>query len=416
MRKKITVLFMAVVMLFSCTITCFAEGGDGDAETDVIDATKYYYYEFDNDAYRNVYDQLASSAKTFHESATMNASVVTNPDGTTDYIAFNINVTQKNWEVINAGGMQLVLNAFIADNPMYFWISDKFTYQTRTTENNVFYNVDIYCYKEYSVGSTRQILKNSMELTISDYANMASADKTDYENEYIIHNAIIDDASYSETYTTPDQETAWAFSIDGICNVRHKSGTSFAYARTFKAVMDELGIPCIYVEGNEYTPEEKDAESYNSHAWNCVYLDNEWYIIDLAYDDPETTTEKDVLTYKYFNVTSDKASNLKPNYDTLPGIPTCNGTAYSIENIQSGLEKNGLWKKDNYNFLDHALDTYGVSIVLISIGLILLLLVLLVKHIHKRGKKKSVEKIKNTKVTVVDHSDLEKELKKPPLS
>ena len=416
MKKRLFVLFAALMMILFSSFVAMADEAEDTEESTAINGTTYYYDHFDNDAYRNVYDQLVTPAETFHESSTANASVYSDAEGNEYYIAFSINVSKKNWEVINAGGMQLVLNAFIADHPLYFWIKDSFTYQCHTIEGSVFYTVNIFCYKDYAAGASRQVIKNNVDLAISEYALSVSEDSPDYEKAYIVHNAIIDDASYNQTYTQPDDECAWAFSVDGICNGQHKSATSFGYARTFKAVMDELGITCIYVEGNEYTPDDADAASYNTHAWNCVYLDGEWYIIDVAYDDPETTTGKDVLTYNYFNITSEEASDLEPDYDLLPGIPTCNGTAYSIENIQSGLESQGLWEEDNYNFFDHLLDTYGVSVVLISIGLILILIGILIRHMHKRNKKKQADKIKNTKVTVVDHSDLDKELKRPPLS
>lgn len=419
MRKNLLALFLTLIIVFCCSIICLADDSSTETasnESSTIDGTTFYYNNFNNDAYRNVYDQLASMAQSFHESSTANASVYTDADGNVYYIAFTINVSKKNWEVINAGGMQLVLDAFIAENPLYFWISNHFTYQSQNTDGNIFYSVNIFCYEEYSLGSARQVIKNNVDLAISEYASAVSSDRPDYEKAYIVHNDIIEDVSYNQTYTQPDNENAWAFSVDGICNGKHRNATSFGYAKTFKAVMDALGIPCIYVEGNKYTPEEKDSESYNTHAWNCVYLDDEWYIIDVSYDDPETTTGKDVLTYKYFNITSEKASDLEPDYDMLPGIPTCNGTTYSIEKIQADLEAQGLWEKDNYNFFDHILDTYGVSVVLISMGIILILIVILIKHIHKRSKKKQAEKIKNTKVKTIDHSDLDKELKKPPLS
>ena len=62
------------------------------------------------------------------------------------------------------------------------------------------------------------------------------------------------------------------------------------------------------------------------------------------------------------------------------------------------------------------LDRYGLSVVLISVGVILLLIVSLFKNIRKRTKSKKKDKVKKTKTTVVDNSELDDELKKPPLS
>ena len=181
--------------------------------------------------------------------------------------------------------------------------------------------------------------------------------------------------------------------------------------------MDELNIPCIYVEGN--TKESEDADNkavYNTHAWNMVYLDDGWYVVDLAYDDPETTSGKNVLIYDYFNITSEKAKDLEPASDWLPGIPVCNGTAHSLSSIQTVLEQENIWQDDNYNFFDKVLDKYGISVVLISLGLIIILFVALFRHIHNRHKQRKVEKIKNTKTVAIDQSELDNELRRPPLS
>lgn len=67
-------------------------------------------------------------------------------------------------------------------------------------------------------------------------------------------------------------------------------------------------------------------------------------------------------------------------------------------------------------FLDMILDRYGLSVVLISVGVILLLIVSLFKNIRKRTKSKKKDKVKKTKTTVVDNSELDDELRKPPLS
>ena len=147
-----------------------------------------------------------------------------------------------------------------------------------------------------------------------------------------------------------------------------------------------------------------------------VCLDDGWYIVDLAYDDPETTSGKNVLIYDYFNITSEQAKDLTPASDWLPGIPTCKGTMHSINSIQSTLEQENIWQEDNYNLFDKILDRYGLSVVLISIGVILLLIITLIKHIHKRRRKRRIEKIKNTKTIAIDQSELDNELRRPPLS
>ena len=220
-----------------------------------------------------------------------------------------------------------------------------------------------------------------------------------------------------------DDEHGW--SADGVFNSKYQSAVTYGYAKAFKAIMDYVGVPCLYIEGQNSdllddsmdTQKQLKEESYiNNCAWNAVYLGGEWYLINLGLDDPITTTGKEALSYTYFNVTDEQASNLTAITSRLPGIPKCTGTKYCLSKVQADLEADGLWDKSSYNIIDKILDKYGLSVVLISIGLILLLVVMLIKNIHKSRSKKKKEKVKKTKTTVVDNSELDAELRKPPIS
>ena len=60
--------------------------------------------------------------------------------------------------------------------------------------------------------------------------------------------------------------------------------------------MDILGIPCETITGTA---------GGIGHAWNAVMLDDEWYMVDVTWDDPVPDTPGQVL-YGYFNITDEK--------------------------------------------------------------------------------------------------------------
>lgn len=422
MKKKFLVLLMSVAMTVSTfaggnALTVRAEADSSDSEAATIDGKTYYYDQFENDAYRSVYDSIAEAAYKFHNS-TANASQYIDTNEQKTYTAFTVNVSKQDWDVINSGGLDRVIHAFYADHPEYFWLIPDCTYQAISNgeKGSVFYQVSVYCYEDYANGNSRQVIKNNMDIEIANYVAKVSADAPDYEKEYTIHNEIIDSIYYNTEADAYNSKDHWADTIDGVFNTSHKSATSFGYAKAFKAVMDQLDVPCVYIQGNpKQSDETKDAVTYDSHAWNAVYIGGEWYLVDLANDDPITTTGKDVLKYDYFNVTTEHASDLVPNKDFLSNIPNCTGTKYSVDKIREDLEDSGIWTKANYNFFDKILDKYGVSVVLISIGVIIILLVILVKKIHARRVKSKQTKIKNTKVTVIESKELDEQLRRPPL-
>ena len=56
--------------------------------------------------------------------------------------------------------------------------------------------------------------------------------------------------------------------------------------------------------------------SSNSHIWNALYLDNEWYHIDLTWDDPVVSDGSDYLIHDYFLIkTQDLQQKEKTQHD-----------------------------------------------------------------------------------------------------
>lgn len=425
MKNKLLALLLSLVMVFSFSMTAFAaKNGDTEAadssDGSTINGTTYFYDQFDNSAYRSVYSQINEAAADFHNSM-RNASY--NDAGY--YAAFVLSISNKDWEVIGADGLAQVVNAVLADHPEYFWMSDSYVYQQKASGELRYTELTMECYSLYANGSTRSVYVTNYDLTVKNYAALLDDGAVDYEKVYLIHNAIIDKTFYAQDVTAKTDANIYAYTADGVFNSKYASAVTYGYAKAFKAVMDYVGVPCLYVEGQnsdliddsvDTQKQLKEDEYINNCAWNEVYIDGEWYLINLGLDDPVTTTGKNALSYNYFNITNTQASNLTVIPTRLPNIPECTGTTYNIEKVQSELESGGKWVKATYNFMDKILDTYGLSVVLISTGLILILLVALVKKVHKRHKDKKKDNVKKTKTTLVDNSELDEELRKPPIS
>lgn len=58
------------------------------------------------------------------------------------------------------------------------------------------------------------------------------------------------------------------------------------YSRAFKAVMDELGIPCVLIQGSAYSGKTTDGlkAGVEAHMWNAVMLNELWYGVDVTYN------------------------------------------------------------------------------------------------------------------------------------
>ena len=135
----------------------------------------------------------------------------------------------------------------------------------------------------------------------TDVINEVISDSmTAYEKELTIHDWIIQWADYDEEAVSlspvsrpdPDNENPYGLLL-------HKRATCRGYTTTFQLLMDMLDIECITVDGTSQWGESE-------HSWNMVRLDEEWYCVDVTWDDPAGLGLPSVsITHEYFNVTSD---------------------------------------------------------------------------------------------------------------
>ena len=82
------------------------------------------------------------------------------------------------------------------------------------------------------------------------------------------------------------------------------------YAKTVQYLCDVAGIECMVVNGN-------NAQG-STHAWNIVYCDNGYYILDATWGDPITTYGRSsYVRYLFFLANDDMIENTHLNVSTM---------------------------------------------------------------------------------------------------
>ena len=129
-----------------------------------------------------------------------------------------------------------------------------------------------------------QAMREEMKKQLQNYS--------DYDKINEVHYWLVNNIEYDSNL-----EAEEPYSISGA--LTEGKAVCEGYARAFKYIMDGLRIPCILVSGTA-TNSEGQTES---HAWNYVQLDNQWYAVDVTWDDPvivgEGEVPSDAIT-KYF--------------------------------------------------------------------------------------------------------------------
>lgn len=146
---------------------------------------------------------------------------------------------------------------------------------------------------------------------------------TPYEKELAIHDWMIANAQFDyynvshhpDDVPGPDNEDPYGFFYLG-------KGVCCGYASTFQLLMDMVGVNCRSVKGLAGS-EQAD------HVWNMVELDDEWYFVDVSWDDPLTSNPITVQrAHRYFNVTGEYLKSERHTWDES-AVPEACGTKYA---------------------------------------------------------------------------------------
>lgn len=256
-------------------------------EIKTVSMNRYYYEQLDEYG-QKIYDELHN-----------NLDEIKKGDFSIEFgLEFNDLLNSENGSKVLNDSFQVAVNALTMDNPDLYYINiTKICLETRTIKRafSKTHEVTI-CSSEdgvLSAGFENQEYINNTRTTLEGIKGeiiKACKDKTTKDQIRIVHDYLVDTIEYD------GDAGSNIYNIYGAL-VSRKSVCE-GYARTFKYILDDLGIPCIIVCGvgtNTNGETEK-------HAWNYVYLNNNWYAVDVTWDDPIITGGKmnDTIKYAYF--------------------------------------------------------------------------------------------------------------------
>ena len=105
-----------------------------------------------------------------------------------------------------------------------------------------------------------------------------------------IHNYIINNTKYDQDRS---DNKITNYSSDNAYGVLTENyGVCGGYTDTMMLFLERFDIKSIRI-------------SSENHIWNYVYLDDEWFHLDLTWDDPISNDNKDILDDTYFLINSD---------------------------------------------------------------------------------------------------------------
>ncbi len=175
-------------------------------------------------------------------------------------------------------------------------------------------------------------------------ASYTSRDMPAYMKVLIIHDYIIDHCSYatgSDAETNPIYFTAYGALVNGtaVCD---------GYASAAEILFSLCGIENQKVMGTS---------NGTGHAWNMVKIDNEYYHIDVTWDDPVSSSGIQYLIYDYFNLTDSEISADHAWDKSL--YHAANGTSCSYDNTMKYVKSDDTQYVEGYGSFISIFGTYA---------------------------------------------------------
>lgn len=271
-------------------VTPIIDEGNGQNTQTTVKINKYYYNQLDEYA-KIIYKGLEDNIENM-QSGTYKIDFNTQ---------FNDLLNSENGEKKLGVAFQSAWNAFTYDYVDIFYIDvSKLILTTKTTkigkmathkvyvsngDNETYLSDDVM--KISNLQDEIKQLANKRNIIVAQLNGYSQYDQVKY-----LHDWLINTLKYDTTYKK-----------DNIHNVygafKNQEVVCEGYARTFKYILDGLGIESVLVSGNA----TNSTGATESHAWNYVKINDKWYAIDVTWDDPIIVDNGELtesLRYKYF--------------------------------------------------------------------------------------------------------------------
>lgn len=128
---------------------------------------------------------------------------------------------------------------------------------------------------------------------------MSTKDKIKAFHDYVINNTAYDQKRSEEIRQNINtKNTNESNKANGV--LKNHIALCSGYADLMAIFLSSIDVP-------NYKIANKD------HVWNAVYLDNNWYHLDLTWDDPITSNGENMLIYDFFLITTEQLEKINTN-------------------------------------------------------------------------------------------------------
>ncbi len=248
-----------------------------------------------------------------------------------------VNTVSRSGSVVNTLNLAIsydnvvsVFQKVLTDYPQYFYISRSCILIYASRGDNIRAIVLLYTdgivTDEYDENmkliqtADRSLINQKINRLQSETEKVISkipAEISDIIKEKRIHDYVVETVSYDySVIENIDNFTTMPHDFDLYGAMVEGSAVCEGYSKLFQFICYCVGINSTQVVGTS---------GGGNHMWNAVLIDQEWYQIDVTWND----TEK-IISYSYFNLTNESISKDHIIDSSVIAVPQCNSTENSF--------------------------------------------------------------------------------------
>lgn len=189
----------------------------------------------------------------------------------------------------------------------------------------------------------KEVLRNIIDDRMSDYEKIKAI------HDYLILNVTYDNDLLNLAYQNVEDINSYnGFYLEGV--FIDKLAVCDGISKAFSVMCNLEGIPCVSVTGAQL-------ENPNGlgHAWNKVFLDGKWYIVDVTSDGTIINQSYEILSYEYFLISNDSYSKKYQEHEFTELICDNNYDAYKLINVS-----------DSNNLYDCYIESFEELVMMIK--------------------------------------------------
>ena len=205
-------------------------------------------------------------------------------------------------------------------HPEIFWINGYVLHTNYVSSEITFKVID-----DYNPDELRQ-MSDRMFAEVENIVRTIDENASDYEKALQVHDYLVMNTEYDQIAVNLNDDKKgrgiWSTAYGCLIN---RLAVCQGYSQAFQILMNRMGIECGMCSG--------DAKG-ESHAWNYIKLNNQYYWVDVTWDDPVSDNNNNWVHHDYFMIDDEMLSRSRTFDENNMFIPVCDSLDqnYFIQN------------------------------------------------------------------------------------